>query len=857
MCLEYRETMERDKAPQTEFQGEREARSEGAGAVSQGGASSGSYTAHDIDVLEGLDGVRQNPGMYIGDTDDGSGLHHMVFELVDNSVDEALQGYCTEIVVTIHPDDSVSVRDNGRGIPVDLHPEKKRPGAEIILTTLHSGAKFGSRTYKHSGGLHGVGVSVVNALSEWLRLEVRRDGWRYVQEYRQGKPVTELRRAGPSHESGTTITFKPDPEIFKETRFSFDVLSRRLREVNFLNSGLRVILEDERTDRTRVFDEKGGIAAFVEFLAGSRERVHERPIRLEGSLVGERGEVFLDAACLWTFGEDERVLAYTNNVFNRDGGTHLEGFRAAVTRVVKDYAAENNLLKDLKSGRLAGEDVRAGLVAVVTIKHPDPRFNSQTKDRLVSSDVRAVVSNLVGRRLSEYLEEHPKDAKSIVGRAVRAAQIREALRRVREMAKRKGALDTHGLPGKLADCQERDPSKAELFIVEGDSAGGSAKQGRDRRFQAILPLKGKVLNVEKVGAVVQQQAGELGQRVAGGLNKVLQNKELATLVTALGTNIGLEFDISRLRYHRIILMTDADVDGSHIRTLLLTFFYRLMPEVVRRGYLYIAQPPLYRLKRGKKVWYIKNEREFAERMVRDGLDGVEVRCGGRALNPEEAFRLVLLGRQYGKVLQSVSQVMPRLLGDLLARRVGLEYRDLLEEESAHERAKMLRGVLADPALSLEDVVVEVLREDGDIFLEVSYRTGGMRVSQNLTSDLLMQWEYTELASVAEKLRRYDLPYVLVQGGEESVFTHPADLAEAVEERGRKGIQIQRYKGLGEMNPEQLWETTMDPERRTLLQVTVEDAAEADRLCEMLMGREVAPRREFIEENASMVRNLDV
>ncbi len=851
------EHLEEERAEEESRQGERQGG--GGGETSgEGRESSESYTAQDIDVLEGLEGVRQNPGMYIGDTDDGSGLHHMVFELVDNSVDEALQGYCTEIVVTIHPDDSVSVQDNGRGIPVDLHPEKKRPGAEIILTTLHSGAKFGSRTYKHSGGLHGVGVSVVNALSEWLRLEVRRDGWRYVQEYRQGKPFTDLRRAGPSQETGTTVTFKPDPEIFKETSFSFDVLSRRLREVNFLNSGLRVILEDERTDRTRVFEETGGIAAFVEFLAGSRERVHERPIRLEGSLVGERGEVFLDAACLWTFGEDERVLAYTNNVFNRDGGTHLEGFRSAVTRVVKDYAAENNLLKDLKNGSLSGDDVRSGLVAVVTIKHPDPRFNSQTKDRLVSSDVRGVVSNVVTSRLAEFLEEHPKEARAIVGRAVRAAQIREALRRVREMAKRKGALDSHGLPGKLADCQERDPSRAELFIVEGDSAGGSAKQGRDRRFQAILPLKGKVLNVEKVGAAVRQQAaGELPEKVVGGLNKVLQNKELATLVTALGANIGLEFDVSRLRYHRIILMTDADVDGSHIRTLLLTFFYRLMPEVVRRGYLYIAQPPLYRLKRGKKVWYIKNEREFAERMVRDGLDGVEIRCSERTLSREDAFRLVLLGRQYGKILQSVSQVIPRLLADLLARQVGLEYRDLLERRSAEDKGSVLAKVLADSSLGLEDVSVEVLEESGDLFLEVAYRTGGMRVTQTLTSDLLMQWEYTELASVAEKLRRFDAPYVLVRGEESVSFSHPADLAEAVEDRGRRGIQIQWYKGLGEMNPEQLWETTMDPERRTLLQVTVEDAAEADRLCEMLMGRDVAPRREFIEENASMVRNLDV
>ena len=797
------------------------------------------YNADAVQVLEGLDGVRQTPGMYIGDTDDGTGLHHLVFELVDNSVDEALAGICTEIEVIIHRDNSVTVADNGRGIPVDMHKEQGKPAAEVIMTVLHSGAKFGSSIYKHSGGLHGVGVSVVNALSEWLRLEVRRDGGIFFQEYHRGKPVTQFKRVGNSEVTGTRITFKPDPQIFKTTEFSFDILSKRLREVSFLNAGLEISLEDERSSRSRVFQYEGGLVSYVSYLAKSRSPIHDGPIHIRG----EQGAVVVEAACQWTSSDEQRIYCYTNNVFNRDGGTHLEGFRTALTRVIKQYGQENKLFKDLKGAEVTGEDVRAGLLAVLSLKHPDPKFNSQTKDRLVSSDVRGVVNSLVGQEFARYLEEHPKEARQIVQRAVNAARVREAVRKARELAKRKGTIESHGLPGKLADCQERDATKAELYIVEGDSAGGSAKQGRDRRFQAILPLRGKVLNVEKAKR---------------DLNRVLSSDELATLVTALGTGIGQDFDISKLRYHTIVLMTDADVDGSHIRTLLLTFFYRMMKEVVEQGHLYIAQPPLYRIKKGKQVRYLKNDRDFENAILDSGLSGLSMTCCGKDLSDEELRQVVADARRYLRVFQTVSQVIHPRVAEKLSIHSNVTYQDLLEL-SAEELVHRVREALEQQPDPLKDLAIEVTEDEefGGHSLICSFLDGASRVEQTISFDILSQWEYRELVALTRKLKEFQPPYLVRTEKDEKKLETMEALVEYVDQKGRRGLTIQRYKGLGEMNPEQLWETTMDPATRTMLKVSVDDVEEAERLFEMLMGEAVDARREFIQANALSVRNLDV
>ncbi len=801
------------------------------------------YDADSVQVLEGLEGVRQTPGMYIGDTDDGTGLHHLVFELVDNSVDEALAGICTEIEVVIHRDNSVTVGDNGRGIPVGMHKEQGRPAAEVIMTVLHSGAKFGSSIYKHSGGLHGVGVSVVNALSEWLRLEVRRNGGIYFQEYHRGKPTTEFKRVGNTEVSGTRITFKPDPEIFKVTEFSFDILSRRLREVSFLNAGLEISLEDERTGRSRVFQYEGGLVSYVSYLAKSRNPIHQGPIHIRGEIRTERGVIVAEAACQWTSSDEQRIYCYTNNVFNRDGGTHLEGFRTAVTRVIKQYGQDNKLFKDLKGAEVTGEDVRVGLLAVLSLKHPDPKFNSQTKDRLVSSDVRGVVNSLVGQELARFLEEHPKEAKQIVLRAVNAARVREAVRKARELAKRKGTIDSHGLPGKLADCQERDATKAEIYIVEGDSAGGSAKQGRDRKFQAILPLRGKVLNVEKAKR---------------DLNRVLGSDELATLVTALGTGIGQDFDIGKLRYHTIVLMTDADVDGSHIRTLLLTFFYRMMREVVEQGHLFIAQPPLYRIKKGKQVRYLKNDKDFEEAILDAGLSNISMTCCGEELTGEPLRAVVASARRYLRIFQTVGQVIHPRVAKKISRGEPLTYQDLLERSSDDLVAKIRTILEAEPD-PLRDLTIELSEDEefGGHEVICSFLDAGSRIEQTISFDILSQWEYRELLELGARLEKFQPPYVIRSEKAQQTLETMEGLVEYVDQRGRKGVTIQRYKGLGEMNPDQLWETTMDPATRTMLKVSVDDAEEAERLFEMLMGEGVEARREFIQANALSVRNLDV
>jgi DNA gyrase subunit B len=715
--------------------------------------AAGQYTEADIGVLKGLEGVRKRPGMYIGSTDDHRGLHHLVYEVVDNSIDEALAGYCDSVDVTIHADNSITVADNGRGIPVDIHPVEKLPGVELALTVLHAGGKFDKNTYKVSGGLHGVGVSVVNALSDWLKLEIRKDGKVYYQEYGAGLPTTEFKQTGVTDRRGTQVTFHPDTTIFKNVlEFNFDQLAQKLRELAYLNSGLCITLTDERNDRRQEFKFDGGIATYVSDANANKTTVSEVI-----AFTSESEGVTVDIALQWNDGYSELITCFTNTIKNRDGGTHLTGFRQAITRTINNYATEFKLLKDGKSeGKaLSGEDLREGLTAVISVKCPDPKYSNQAKDKLVSSEVTAAVSTVVSEKLAAYLEQHPKDARIIINKASLAAKAREAARKAREMVQRKGVLELTSLPGKLADCQERDPAKCELFIVEGESAGGSAKQGRSRQFQAILPLRGKILNVEKVR-----------------FDRMLTSQELTTLITALGAGVGTEKDIGKLRYHKIIIMTDADVDGSHIRTLLLTFFFRHYGELFENGNVYIAQPPLYKIKKGKHEQYLKNEG------------------------------------------------------------------------------------------ALEDYVVASVRKDdahGTWELRAVGGTGGVRKETVLGIELVRSAEFSELRRVDEELRALLAgPFALSHdGGAPSTLPTLDGVASHVDELGRKGLQIQRYKGLGEMNAEQLWETTMDPARRNLLEVSIADVNNASEIFSTLMGDAVDPRRQFIEENALNVRNLDV
>jgi DNA gyrase subunit B len=803
------------------------------------------YTGESITVLKGLEAVRKRPGMYIGDTDDGTGLHHMVYEVVDNSVDEALAGYANKVEVTIHYDNSVTVEDNGRGIPVDMHPTENRPTPEIVMTVLHAGGKFNRATYKVSGGLHGVGVSVVNALSEWLKLEIRRDGKTYYQEYRQGAPSTEFKQIGVTDRRGTKITFKPDPAVFRGTGgidYSFEILSQRLRELSYLNKGLNISIHDERTPgKQHEFQYAGGISSFVEDLNTNKTCIHDKPIVMEGEAEGINVEIALQ----WNDSFQEQIYCFTNNIKNKDGGTHLTGFRQALTRTVNAYGQDGNLLKDAKQG-LSGDDLREGLTAVISIKHPDPKFNNQPKDKLVSSEVAGGVATVVNEKLGKFLEEHPREAKAIIGKALLALRAREAARKAREMVQRKGALELSSLPGKLADCQERDPQKSELFIVEGESAGGSAKQGRDRRFQAILPLKGKILNVERAR-----------------LDKVLASQEIATLITALGCGVGQDKDLAKLRYHRIVIMTDADVDGSHIRTLLLTFFYRQYPEFFdkAREYLYIAQPPLYKVKKGKKELYLKNEQAMDEYVLSSAIDEVRITGGGKALEGTQAANLVRRVQRYVKVLAHLERRLDVRIVDALVQAAALRKDDLTD--ATHLEAVLetkVRPYLAARHADLAQVKFELRpdTEHGGSQIHVATRLGGARRHTLVDFASLDTPEFEELRRLADEISRaVPGPWTLEHGDKRHEVLLLDQLARHIDEIGRKGLQTQRYKGLGEMNAEQLWETTMDPDKRTLLKVSVQDAPEAEKIFTTLMGDLVEPRREFIEKNALNVRNLDI
>jgi len=787
------------------------------------------YGAGDIRVLEGLEAVRVRPAMYIGSTGE-AGLHHLVYEVVDNSVDEALAGYCSEVSVTIHIDNSVTVVDDGRGIPVGPHPSGL-DAAEVVLTKLHAGGKFDKKAYKVSGGLHGVGISVVNALSETLDVEIWRDRQVYRQAYRRGEPATALENTGVTDRRGTKITFKPDAEIFEVTKFSFDTLSQRLRELSFLNRGIRIRLLDERDGKKHDFHYDGGIASFVEHLNRNKETLHQPPIMIEG----ERDGVVVEIALQWNGSYAENIYSFANNINTHDGGTHLVGLKGALTRTLNSYATAAGIAKDASSG-LQGEDTREGLCAVVSVKVPNPQFEGQTKGKLGNSEVKGIVESLVNEKLASYLEENPPAARRIVSKVLDAARAREAARKARDLTRRKGALDGAGLPGKLAECQERDPEKCELYLVEGDSAGGSAKQGRDRRFQAVLPLRGKILNVEKAR-----------------LDKTLASEEIRNIISALGTGVGADdFDASRLRYHRIIIMCDADVDGSHIRTLLLTFFYRQMKELIERGHLYIAQPPLYRAKHGKSEQYLKDEHALDAYLMQRSVEKRKLRLGdGQEVEGQRLIQLLERMVAFEKVLDRLVRrgYPPALVERLLEQRVSTA--DVFTQQKfLVELIEPLRHGCAEIYLEKDD-------EHGLFEIVYSEGSNGSARGLRIGDDFVASPEYKVLFSTYDSFRNlHKPPMTVVDGGETAIATRTELVSHFLGE-GKRGLAIQRYKGLGEMNADELWETTMNPERRTLLQVRLEDEEVAENIFTTLMGDAVEPRRQFIEDNALNVRNLDI
>ena len=798
------------------------------------------YTADNIKVLKGLEAVRKRPGMYIGDTDDGSGLHHMVFEVVDNAIDESLAGYCDTVNVTIHIDNSVTVTDNGRGIPTGIHAEEGRSAAEVIMTILHAGGKFDENSYKVSGGLHGVGVSVVNALSESLKLEIFRDGKAHEQEYSRGAPLYPLKITGDSAKTGTNVTFKPDAEVFTKTEYSFDVLSQRLRELAFLNSGVEINIADERDGKSLQFKYDGGIKSFVEHLNRNSTKMHPGVIFIEG----QQDKITAQVALQWNDAYTENMYCFTNNIANKDGGTHLSGFRAALTRVVNKYAEDSGMMKQAKIP-LSGDDMREGLTAVLSVKVPDPKFSSQTKEKLVSSEVRGVVETVLAEKLTQFFEENPVEAKRIVGKIFDAARAREAARKARELTRRKGALDGANLPGKLADCQETDPAMAELYLVEGDSAGGSAKQGRDRRFQAILPLRGKILNVEKAR-----------------FDKMLSSTEIVTMITALGTGIGTdEFNVGKLRYHSIVIMTDADVDGSHIRTLLLTFFYRQMREVVERGHLYIAQPPLYKVQRGKKEQYLKDEAALEEYLLSQGTEqailSATTTAGETVLEGAALRALAQRALAYQRVLAKVSKRHDGRVVDAFVMASALNAELLHGTASLDEAMGQARARLVRVHPDAEPVTMSSEGEGVNRRIRIATRSAGQDRETLLEDLFLRSGEYQELMRQAQTLKAFSGAVRVTVGEDVTEYSDLFAAVTAVLDLSKKGLTIQRYKGLGEMNPEQLWDTTMNPATRTLLQVRVDDSVQANDIFTVLMGDAVEPRREFIEKNALSVSNLDI